>query len=75
MFGITQFNAIINPPQAMIMAVGAGDQRPVVQGDIVTAATVMTATGSFDHRVIDGADAAALMQAFQRLLQNPLQLV
>jgi pyruvate dehydrogenase E2 component (dihydrolipoamide acetyltransferase) len=75
MFGISQFNAIINPPQAMIMAVGAGEQRPVVQGDIVTAATVMTATGSFDHRVIDGADAAAFMQAFQRLLQNPLQLV
>jgi pyruvate dehydrogenase E2 component (dihydrolipoamide acetyltransferase) len=74
MFGISQFNAIINPPQAMIMAVGAGEERPVVENGAVTAATVMTVTGSFDHRVIDGADAAALMQAFQRLLQTPLRL-
>jgi pyruvate dehydrogenase E2 component (dihydrolipoamide acetyltransferase) len=75
MFGISQFNAIINPPQAMIMAIGAGERRAVIQDELVTTATVMTVTGSFDHRVIDGADAAAFMQAFQRLLQNPLMLV
>jgi pyruvate dehydrogenase E2 component (dihydrolipoamide acetyltransferase) len=75
MFGISQFNAIINPPQAMIMAIGAGERRAVIQDELVTTATVMTVTGSFDHRIIDGADAAAFMQAFQRLLQNPLMLV
>lgn len=75
MFGITDFAAVINPPQAMIMAVGAAEKRAVVKGDVVCAATMMTATGSFDHRVIDGADAAAFMQAFRRLLQQPLQLV
>src|SRR3546814_8078576 len=56
MFGIRQFDAVINPPQAMIMAAGAGDRRPVIMGDEVKIATIMTATGSFDHRAIDGAD-------------------
>jgi pyruvate dehydrogenase E2 component (dihydrolipoamide acetyltransferase) len=75
MFGITDFAAVINPPQAMIMAVGAAEKRPCVKDDVVCAATMMTATGSFDHRVIDGADAAAFMQAFRRSLESPLLLV
>jgi pyruvate dehydrogenase E2 component (dihydrolipoamide acetyltransferase) len=75
MFGIKQFDAVINPPQAMIMAVGAGEKRPFVVDDALAVATVMSATGSFDHRAIDGADGAALMQAFKNLIENPLGLV
>ncbi|WP_296676119.1 pyruvate dehydrogenase complex dihydrolipoamide acetyltransferase [Novosphingobium sp.] len=75
MFGIKQFDAVINPPQAMIMAVGAGEQRPYVIDGALAVATVMSATGSFDHRAIDGADGAALMQAFKDLVEAPLGLV
>lgn len=75
MFGIKQFDAVINPPQAMILAVGAGEQRPYVVDGALSIATVMSATGSFDHRAIDGADGAQLMQAFKDLVENPLSLV
>jgi len=75
MFGIKQFDAVINPPQAMIMAVGAGEKRPYIVDDALAVATVMSATGSFDHRAIDGADGAALMQAFKNLIEQPLGLV
>ncbi|NLR70011.1 pyruvate dehydrogenase complex dihydrolipoamide acetyltransferase [Novosphingobium sp. ERN07] len=75
MFGIKSFDAVINPPQAMIMAVGAGEQRPYVIDGALGIATVMSATGSFDHRAIDGADGAELMQAFKTLIENPLGLV
>ena len=75
MFGIKQFDAVINPPQAMILAVGAGEPRPYVVDGALAIATVMSATGSFDHRAIDGADGAALMQAFKSLVENPLGLV
>jgi pyruvate dehydrogenase E2 component (dihydrolipoamide acetyltransferase) len=75
MFGIKQFDAVINPPQAMIMAVGAGDKRPYVVDGALSVATVMSATGSFDHRAIDGADGAQLMQAFQDICEKPLALV
>ncbi len=75
MFGIKQFEAVINPPQAMIMAVGAGEPRPYVVEGALAIATVMSATGSFDHRAIDGADGAALMQAFKALVEKPLGLV
>jgi pyruvate dehydrogenase E2 component (dihydrolipoamide acetyltransferase) len=75
MFGIKQFEAVINPPQAMIMAIGAGEKRPYVVDGELTVATVMSATGSFDHRAIDGADGAQLMQAFQHLVEHPLGLV
>ena len=54
MFGIKAFDAVINPPQAMIMAVGAGEKRPYIVDDALGVATVMSATGSFDHRAIDG---------------------
>ena len=75
MFGIKQFTAVINPPQAMIMAVGSGDKRPYVINDALATATVMTATGSFDHRAIDGAVGAQLMAAFKRLIENPLGML
>jgi pyruvate dehydrogenase E2 component (dihydrolipoamide acetyltransferase) len=75
MFGIKQFEAVINPPQGMIMAVGAGDKRPYVIDDALGIATVMSATGSFDHRAIDGAEGAQLMQAFKSLIEEPLSLV
>ena len=75
MFGIKQFEAVINPPQAMIMAVGAGEARPYVVDGALAVATVMSATGSFDHRAIDGADGAQLMSAFKALVENPLGLV
>ncbi|HXH51808.1 MAG TPA: pyruvate dehydrogenase complex dihydrolipoamide acetyltransferase [Sphingomicrobium sp.] len=75
MYGITQFDAVINPPQGMIMAIGAGEKRPYVINDSLQIATVMSATGSFDHRAIDGADGAKLMQAFKRLVENPLGML
>ena len=75
MFGIKQFEAVINPPQARIMAIGAGEKRPYVVDDALSVATVMSATGSFDHRAIDGSDGAKLMAAFKRLCEMPLGLV
>ena len=75
MFGIKQFDAVINPPQGMIMAVGAGEQRPYVVDGALQVATVMTASGSFDHRAIDGATGAQLMEAFKNLIENPMGLV
>ena len=75
MYGIRQFDAVINPPQAMILAVGAGEKRPHVIDDALCVATVMSATGSFDHRAIDGADAALLMQAFRDLVEQPMTML
>ena len=75
MFGIKQFEAVINPPQAMIMAIGAGEKRPYIVDNALGVATVMTATGSFDHRAIDGSDGAQLMKVFKALVESPLGLV
>ena len=75
MFGTKQFDAVINPPQGMILAVGAGEQRPWVIDGALGIATVMSATGSFDHRAIDGVDGAQLMDAFRQLVENPMGLV
>ncbi len=75
MMGIKQFEAVINPPQGMIMAIGAGEKRPYVVDDALAIATVMCATGSFDHRAIDGADGAMLMKVFKELVETPLGLV
>ncbi|MBA3666520.1 MAG: pyruvate dehydrogenase complex dihydrolipoamide acetyltransferase [Sphingomonas sp.] len=75
MYGIKQFEAVINPPQGMIMAIGAGEKRPYVIDDSLQIATIMSATGSFDHRAIDGADGARLMKAFKALVETPLGLV
>ena len=75
MFGIKQFEAVINPPQGMILAIGAGEKRPFVIDDSLQIATVMSATGSFDHRAIDGADGARLMQVFKELVENPIGML
>ena len=75
MFGITQFDAVINPPQGMIMAIGAGEKRPYVIDDSLQIATIMSATGSFDHRAIDGADGAELMKTFKALVEAPMGMI
>ncbi|MBU6187961.1 MAG: 2-oxo acid dehydrogenase subunit E2 [Betaproteobacteria bacterium] len=75
MFGIKQFDAVINPPEAMILAIGAGERRAHVVDDAVTVATVASVTGSFDHRVIDGAVGAAFMAAFKTLVENPWRML
>ncbi len=75
MFGTKQFDAVINPPQGMILAVGAGEQRPYVVDGALSVATVMSVTGSFDHRAIDGVDGAKLLDQFRSLIENPMGLV
>ncbi|MCM2298082.1 MAG: pyruvate dehydrogenase complex dihydrolipoamide acetyltransferase [Sphingomonas sp.] len=75
MFGIKQFEAVINPPQGMIMAIGAGEKRPYIVNGELAVATVMSATGSFDHRAIDGAGGAELMKVFKDLVERPLGML
>jgi pyruvate dehydrogenase E2 component (dihydrolipoamide acetyltransferase) len=76
MMGIKHFTAVINPPQSTILAIGAGEKRPWVMPDgSLGVANAMTATGSFDHRAVDGADGAKLMAAFRELCEKPLALV
>ena len=75
MFGVKSFSAIINPPQGGILAVGAGEQRPVVKDGQLAIATVMSCTVSVDHRVVDGAVAAEWMAAFKAIAQDPLSLM
>ena len=75
MYGITEFAAIINPPQGCILAVGAGQQRPVVKDGALAVATVMTCTLSVDHRVVDGAVGAEFLAAFKKLIEDPLAML
>ena len=75
MFGIRDFSAVINPPHATILAVGAGELRPVVREGAVTTATIMTVTLSTDHRAVDGALGAQLLQAFKRYIENPVAML
>jgi len=75
MYGIKQFEAVINPPQGMIMAIGAGEKRPYIVDDALGVATVMSATGSFDHRAIDGADGAEMMKIFKELVEAPMGMI
>ncbi|UYY76983.1 pyruvate dehydrogenase complex dihydrolipoamide acetyltransferase [Sphingomonas sp. R1] len=75
MYGIKQFEAVINPPQGMIMAIGAGEKRPYIIDDALGVATVMSATGSFDHRAIDGADGAEMMKIFKELVEAPMGMI
>jgi pyruvate dehydrogenase E2 component (dihydrolipoamide acetyltransferase) len=75
MYGIREFAAVINPPQACILAVGAGEKRAVVKNDELAIATVMTCTLSVDHRVVDGALGAEFLQEFKTLIEDPLALL
>jgi len=75
MLGVSRFEAVINPPQGMIMAIGAGESRAFVVDGELTIAPVMSVTGSFDHRAIDGADGPQLMDRFKRLVEEPLSLI
>ncbi|WP_062202535.1 pyruvate dehydrogenase complex dihydrolipoamide acetyltransferase [Aureimonas sp. AU12] len=75
MFGIKDFSAVINPPHATILAVGAGEERAVVKNGAVVVATVMTVTLSTDHRAVDGALGAELISAFKQLIENPMSML
>ncbi|MBL6935231.1 MAG: pyruvate dehydrogenase complex dihydrolipoamide acetyltransferase [Alphaproteobacteria bacterium] len=75
MFGISNFTAIINPPQACILAVGAGIKRPIVTNGAVDVATVMSCTMSVDHRAVDGATGAKFLAAFKALVEDPLTML
>ena len=75
MFGVKQFEAVINPPQGCILAIGAGEQRAVVTAGEVTVATVMSCTLSVDHRVVDGAVGAEFLAAFKKLIEDPMGLL
>jgi pyruvate dehydrogenase E2 component (dihydrolipoamide acetyltransferase) len=75
MYGVRDFAAIVNPPQASILAVGAGQQRMVVTDGKPAVATMMTVTLSVDHRAIDGASAAELLSAFKTLIENPITML
>ncbi|MCE2574696.1 pyruvate dehydrogenase complex dihydrolipoamide acetyltransferase [Komagataeibacter sp. FNDCR2] len=75
MYGVKSFSAIINPPQAAILAIAAAERRPVVRDDGITIATVLTVTLSVDHRVVDGALAAEWVSAFRTVVENPMSLV
>ncbi len=75
MYGIRQFTAVINPPQAAILAVGEAVRQPVVRADQVTIATTMTLTLSIDHRAVDGATAAGFLTRLRELIEEPLDIV
>jgi pyruvate dehydrogenase E2 component (dihydrolipoamide acetyltransferase) len=75
MYGIKAFDAVINPPHATILAVGAAERRPVVAGEEIEAATVMNVTLSCDHRVVDGATGAALLAAFKAFIEDPVRML
>ena len=75
MYGVREFAAVINPPQGAILAVGAGEQRPVVKDGQLAVATVMTVTLSADHRVVDGAVGAEWLQAFKGYLEAPVTML
>ena len=75
MYGIKSFDAVINPPHATILAVGAGEKRAVVVGDRIEAATIMSCTLSCDHRVVDGAIGAELLNAFKGLIEDPVRML
>jgi pyruvate dehydrogenase E2 component (dihydrolipoamide acetyltransferase) len=75
MLGIDEFTAVINPPEAAILAVGAVTPKPVVREGKVTVRQMMRVTMSCDHRVIDGATGARFLQTFKRILENPLLMI
>jgi pyruvate dehydrogenase E2 component (dihydrolipoamide acetyltransferase) len=75
MYGIKTFDAVINPPHASILAVGMGERRPIVAGDKMEIGTIMSCTLSCDHRVVDGAVGAELLNAFKMLIEEPVRML
>ncbi len=75
MMGVKNFAAVVNPPHATILAVGAGEQRPLVKNGELAVATVMTVTLSTDHRAVDGALGAELLAAFKGYIENPMGML
>ncbi|MGB3719384.1 MAG: pyruvate dehydrogenase complex dihydrolipoamide acetyltransferase [Hyphomicrobiaceae bacterium] len=75
MYGVSSFEAIINPPHATILAVGTGEKKPIVVGDKIEIATMMSCTLSCDHRVVDGALGAELLAAFKALIEDPVRML
>jgi pyruvate dehydrogenase E2 component (dihydrolipoamide acetyltransferase) len=75
MYGIKQFDAVINPPHGAILAIGAGEQRPVVKDGALAVATVMSCTLSCDHRVVDGAIGAEFLRVFKAMIEDPLNML
>jgi len=75
MFGVREFAAVINPPQGAILAVGAGEERPLVRDGALAVATVMTVTLSCDHRAVDGAVGARWLQSFKSFIENPVTML
>ena len=75
MFGVREFAAVINPPQGAILAVGAGEERPIVRDGALAVATVMTVTLSCDHRAVDGAVGARWLQSFKSFIENPVTML
>ncbi|MFC4351416.1 pyruvate dehydrogenase complex dihydrolipoamide acetyltransferase [Fodinicurvata halophila] len=75
MYGVKHFDAVINPPQGCILAVGAGEQRPVVKDGALAIATVMSCTLSVDHRAVDGAVGAEFLAAFKKLIEDPMTML
>jgi pyruvate dehydrogenase E2 component (dihydrolipoamide acetyltransferase) len=75
MFGIKSFASILNEPQGAILSVGVGEKRPVVRGDQLAVATVMTVTLTCDHRVVDGATGARFLAAFKALIEDPITMI
>jgi pyruvate dehydrogenase E2 component (dihydrolipoamide acetyltransferase) len=75
MLGIDEFTAVINPPEAAILAVGAVTPRPVVRNNEIVVRQLMRVTMSCDHRVVDGATGARFLQTFKKIMENPLYLV
>jgi pyruvate dehydrogenase E2 component (dihydrolipoamide acetyltransferase) len=75
MYGIKDFNAVINPPHGVILAIGTGEQRPIVKNGALAIATVMSCTLSCDHRVVDGAVGAQWIAAFKKMIEDPLTML
>lgn len=75
MFGIDEFTAIINPPDACILAIGGIQERPVVKNGQVVPGNVMKVTLSCDHRVVDGVSGSEFLRTFKGLLENPVILL
>jgi pyruvate dehydrogenase E2 component (dihydrolipoamide acetyltransferase) len=75
MYGITSFDAVINPPHATILAVGAGQRKPIAVGDKIEVGTIMACTLSCDHRAVDGAIGAELLGAFKQLIEDPVRML